>query len=231
MITAGPLQVITPIRALGGGVPLVFNAPWDDGEGEPWPHLRRVQLATPGALASIPTVLGCHAFTWVLEAIVDKELSPGVGALWTLDPGGNVEDWKSLPWFDSEGRQHPVTTRNDEPWAVRLERLADKAWRSAVPVLYEDPGLVEILPQLTRRVGRGGALIDAQLADPSARAIDHEVVYSEGDAAGFVREEVERLGPTGFQDRYGIPVDTTDKIAAGSRPSAASVRRALEVLA
>jgi hypothetical protein len=100
-----------------------------------------------------------------------------------------------------------------------------------VPESYEDPGLVEIHPLLIRRVGRGGALVDAQLADPNARAIDHEVVYSEGDAAGFVCDEIERLGPSGFRDRYDVPVDTADKIKAGRQPSAVTVRRVLTVLA
>jgi len=217
-------------RALAGGVPLLFEAPWDDERDEPSPHLRRVQLATADALASMSAVLGCHAFTWVLEGVVDKELSPDVGTLWTLDPGGNNVPWKSLPWCDSAGREHPVTTRNDEPSAVRLERLADKAWRWAVPVPYEDAGLVEIHPLLTRRVGRGGALVDAQLADPTARAIDHEVVYSEGDASSFIRDEVKRLGPTGFFAHYGVPVDTADKVAAGRRPSPATIRRVLAAL-
>ena len=216
------------VRALAGGTPLVFDAPWDDEDDERWPHLRRVQLATADALASMPAVLGCHAFTWVLEAVVDKELSPAVGTLWTLDPGGNNVQWKSLQWFDSAGREHPVTTRNDDLSAVRLERLADKGWRWSVPVPYEDPGLVDIL--LVRRVGRGGALIDAQLADPTARAIDHEVVYSEGDASSFVRDEVKRLGPTGFFAHYGVPVDTADKISAGRRPSPATIRRVLAAL-
>jgi hypothetical protein len=214
-------------RALAGGAPLVFDAPWDHEVDDPWPHLHRVQLATPDALSTVPPVLGCHPFTWVLEAVVDNELSPTAAALWTLDPGGTGEAWKTWPWFDSAGRQHPVTTRNDEPWAVRLERLADKAWRWAVPMPFEDPGLVEIDPDLIRRVGRGGAIVDAQLADPNARVVDHEVVYSEGDALGFVRNEAERLGPTALARRYHLAPSTARHVSARRAPSVRTIAAVL----
>jgi hypothetical protein len=74
------------VRALAGGTPLLFQAPWDLGPREPWPHLHRVQLATPEVLQSAPKVLGCHPNALVIEAIADRDLSPDAPTLWTLDP-------------------------------------------------------------------------------------------------------------------------------------------------
>jgi len=214
-------------RALAGGTPLLFPAPWDLGLSEPWPHLRRVQLATLEALRSVPTVLGCHPNSLVIEAMADRDLSPGATALWTLDPGTDLLEWESLPWFDQQGHCHLVTTGNGDSGAVRLERLANKAWRWAVPVPVEDPGVIDVVPWLIRRVGRGGAVIDAQLANPAARAEDHEVVYSKGDPIRFVADEVYRLGPTAFADRYGLPISTAEKIGSGRQPRSSTLHKVL----
>jgi hypothetical protein len=73
-------------------------------------------------------------------------------------------------------------------------------------------------------------LVDAQLADPDAKADHHQVVYSEGDAAGFVAEEARRQGPRPFARLTGLPLKVAERAALGRPISVANVERAIQVL-
>jgi hypothetical protein len=209
-----------------------FRAPWDAPGEAPFPVLHRFSAGSPAALKQLPEGLGAHPFAPIVEARRDRYgIDPDGPAPVALDPGTDLGEWEDIEWRDDHGRLR-VTTRpvRVSPHMVMLQRLADFATNWAIPVPPKQPGVVDADPRLIRRVGRGGALIDAQLADSGARAEDHMVVYDDGDSVAFVRSEVRRLGPLAFGRRYGVALNTTKKIAAGRHPSTATVRQVLSAL-
>lgn len=205
-----------------------WHVPWDTGTTQPFPVLRRFSAASPETLAEVPAALGLHPFGPWIEAEPDKVLTDRVAI--ALDPGDDLAGWARLSWFDRQGRPVRVSTARGRRADVVLRTLDDYAWNWARPVPPDDDDVIEIDPRLVRRVGRGGALIDAQLADPEARAEDHQVVYSEGDPAGFVIEHARRLGPRPFARLTGLPIRVAERAALGRPISAANVERAILAL-
>ncbi len=209
---------------------LSFQAPWDTEDDDPFPALARWSAGSPDALAAVPEVLGAHAFAPLVEARVDRQLAPDVPAPLALDPGDDLAGWVNLQWVDDEGHRVRVSTGEDPGTTIPLARLADVAADWCVPVLPPEPGLFHFDHRLARRVGRGGTVVDAQLADPDADA-GHQVVYSEGDAASYVAEMAGRLGPRPFARLTGLALKVAERAALGRPISAARVERALGALA
>ena len=56
------------------------------------------------------------------------------------------------------------------------------------------------------------------------------MVYSEGDPASFVLDELGRLGPAAFAEIFNSPLDTAKKLGSDRRPSSATVRTVLAAL-
>lgn len=223
-----PVAAHALARATGGA--LRFDAPWDEHDREPFPALARWSAGSPDALARVPEVLGAHAFAPLVEARVDRLLAPGVPAPVTLDPGDDLAGWAQLFWVDGDGRRVEVSTGEDPGTSVALRRLADVAQDWCVPVPAHEPELLEFDRRLARRVGRGGTLVDAQLADPDARADDVQVLYSPGDAAGFVAETARHLGPRRLARLTGLPLKVAERAALGQTISQRNVERAIEAL-
>jgi hypothetical protein len=219
-------------RALGGGQIRLFSAPWDAGRAEPWPVLRRFQAATPKTLEELPKVLGAHPFAPVVEAETDRLWHPNhrlAGAPLALDPGTDLSDWPHLSWTDRRSRPLTLTTDPHRVNEVVLGPLSDMAEGWAIPVPVDDPCEVDVA--VIRRVGRGGALVDARLANPEASVEDHLVVIDDGDPATFVRHEVERLGPAAFSRTYGVPLNTAKGIGLrGKTPGGPTIRRVMRAL-
>lgn len=207
-----------------------FRAPWDTEGADPFPALARWSAGSPDALATVPGVLGAHAFSPLVEARVDRQLAPGMPAPIALDPGDDLARWADLAWVDDEGRRVRVSTGEDPGTTVPLARLADVAADWCVPVPPREPRLFHYDRRLARRVGRGGTVVEAQLADPAAEAAGTQVVYSEGDAAGYVAEVAGRLGPRPFARLTGLPLKVAERAALGRPISAASVEKALGAL-
>lgn len=203
-----------------------WRAPWDEGTDQPFPVLRRYAAGSPDM--AVPAALGLHPFGPWIEAEPDKVISDRVAV--ALDPGDDLAGWSDLAWFDRDGAPVRVATANEPRTDVVARTLADYAWRWAQPVPPDDEDLVEIDPRLVRRVGRGGALIDAQLADPDARAEDHQVLYGAGDPEAFVAEQARRLGPRPFARLTGLPIRVAERAALGRPISATSVERAVAAL-
>lgn len=207
-----------------------FEAPWDTGDDEPFPALVRWSAGSPDALAAVPEALGAHAFAPLVEARVDRQLASDIPAPVALDPGDDMDGWKDLCWVDDDGCRVHVSTGDEPGTSVPLARLADVAADWAIPVDVSPPALFTYDRRLARRVGRGGALVDARLADPDAAADDHQVLYGEDDAPGFVAEEARRLGPRPFARLTGLPLKVAERAALGRPISAANVERAMEAL-
>jgi hypothetical protein len=88
-----------------------------------------------------------------------------------------------------------------------------------------------VVPELIRRVGRLGVLIEAAMTDPFRNHGPARVVYDEGNVAGFIHDEIARLGPTAFADHFDIPRDRAKKLRSPNRqPSPATVRTVLAAL-
>ncbi|MGH8995139.1 MAG: hypothetical protein ACRDYB_03750, partial [Acidimicrobiales bacterium] len=223
--------VATHALAVRTACPEPFRAPWDTGDGDPFPALARWSAGSPEVLARVPVALGAHAFAPLVEARVDRQLAPGTPAPIALDPGDDLSGWEDLAWVDHDGRRGRVSTGPDPGTTVPLTRLADVAADWCVPVPARESVLLRIDRRLVRRVGRGGTLVDAQLADPDAEVGDHQVVYSEGDPAGFVAEEARRMGPRPFARLTGLPLKVAERAALGQPISAANVEKAVQALA
>lgn len=217
--------------ALAAAAHLPFRAPWDTADADPFPALARWSAGSPDALAAVPEVLGAHAFAPLVEARVDRQLAPDVAPPIALDPGDDLAGWSDLAWVDDEGHRVRVSTGEDPGTTIPLARLADVAADWCVHVPPRAPGLFHYDHRLARRVGRGGIVVDAQFADPDANATDTQVVYSEGDAAGYVAEVARRLGPRPFARLTGLPRKVAERAALGRPISASSVEKALQAIA
>jgi hypothetical protein len=136
-----------------------------------------------------------------------------------LDPGSLVFH-EQIDWRDSDGN----------PTDLPLKTVDVVAEQWAKPTAEPDVGEIVVDPRLTRRVGRGGALIDAPLANSTARAADHQVLYTEGDAIGFVGDDNGPPRPAEFARRYQVSPRTARGIAAGRRPGPVSIRQVLHVV-
>jgi len=190
-----------------------------------FPALRRFQVASPAALAELPEALGVRPFGLYVEGLPDPLYGDSVTPR-ALDPGGNLADWRELRWCRPDGSSVRVAT---EPTAgaVVLWTLEGRAQRWATPRREERPVPVVVLPELIRKVGRLGVLVEAATVDPFD---DHEglrAVYDEGDPATFVAAEARRLGPTEFALRYSVPIGTAEKVSVGRRPNPATIRLVL----
>lgn len=210
--------------------PRPFESPWERSGTDPFPALARWSAGSPAALSRVPVSLGAHAFAPLIEARVDRLLAPGASAPLALDPGDDLAAWADLDWRDATGRRVHLSTGDDPGASVPLARLADVAADWSVPVAPKDPSLLTFDRRLARRVGRGGGLIDARLADPGAVAVDHQALYSEGDATSFVTELAQSLGKRAFARRFGVPLKTAERLALGRRPSSRTVRRVISTL-
>ena len=207
-----------------------WHAAWDVGAQQPFPVLRRFSAASPATLTEVPCALGLHPFGSFIEAEPDK-LFGNPGAPVALDPGGDLASWAQLAWCRRDGRPVRVGTAHGPGVDVVLRTLDDFAYAWTRPRDDDDADdVIEIDPRLVRRVGRGGALIDAQLADPTARAEDHQVTYSEGAALTFVGEQAQRLGKRAFARLTGLPATVAERAAVGLPIAAGSVEQALLVL-
>jgi hypothetical protein len=207
-------------------------APWDADPEHPFPALRRFSATTPDILSSLPPELDAHFGTPFLEAAPD--CLGGGGSLVAVDPGGDLQDWEGLLWFDRQtGQRVQVTTDSSvHPWdKVLLVSLHSKAatWGLGAKPRPVDGVLVD--PLLVQFKGRVSGMIDADAdgapGDTSALRPD----YGGADPAGFVVAEARRLGPTEFAKRDGLSLWTAKGITSGGRrPRSATVARVMASL-
>lgn len=215
---------------LASGHPQDWTSPWDGEGGAPFPVLRRFAAGSPDALRDLPADLGVHPFAPMVEGQPDK-LYGDPGAPVALDPGTDLADWQRLDWRDGSGDAVRLGVRPGPGVDVVLRVLDEWALGWCSPVPSEPAGLVEVDARLIRRVGRGGALIDAMLADPEARAEDHQVVYDGGDPAGLVGELVQALGRRPFAAAFEVPLRTVHDLGRGAHPDEVTIERVLDGLA
>jgi hypothetical protein len=205
-----------------------WASPWDEPGDDGFPVLRRFAVGSPAALTDLPACLGAHPFAPLVEGQSDK-LFGDEGAPVALDPGTDLANWAGLGWRDSHGAATNVGVRPGR--GVTLRVLDEWALGWCKPVLPEPVGLVEVDAKLIRRVGRGGALIDALLADPEARAEDFQVMYDEGDPAAFVAGLVRAMGRKPFAAAFDVPLRTVHDLARGACPDPVTTALVLDAIA
>jgi len=217
--------------AVADGLPLPrFDAPWDDVGDSPFPVLRQYMAASPTTLGELPDALNAHPFAPIVEAHPDQLLARHADTPVTLDPGTDLAEWATLKWHDRHGAVRVTTAGIADVSTVPLQTLRAFAEDWTKPREPNDPGEVVIDHRLIRRVGRGGALVDAQLAGEGVNVNQYQVVYGEGDAAAFVYEHARRLGKRAFADRTGLPPSVAERAAAGKPISQRNVDTALHAL-
>ena len=215
--------------AAGGPAP-IFEAFWDLFFDHEFPELRRLSAASPKSLDGLPASFGLHPFAPFVEGVVDRSVRPDVVAPVAPDWGTGTDPF-SLPWHTPDDCAREVSTDPGDYGAVPLRRLSSKAARWGRPVL-DDEDISEIVvdKRLIRRVGRSGALVDAQLADSSAVAADHQVVFSEGDAAGFLVQRALALGPSAYERLTRVSSKTAKRRARGQLPRRSQAAHELRAL-
>ena len=77
------------------------EAPWDTGSALPFPALQRFQVRHSVQLRSLPTDLGARPGTGSFRVSGSELGAPGRTFV-ALDPGGDLSDWQTLTWFDTQ---------------------------------------------------------------------------------------------------------------------------------
>ena len=205
--------------------------PWETAGS--FPSIERCQVASPERLGELSERLSLKPFGRYISGIPEHKRDIGPVA---LDPGGDLSDWQDIDW---RGVGRPVGATvdpadadlsNDGTRHVLLSNLGGKATRWLGPRPLDDRSSVVVEPELIRRVGRSGALIEAQLADPCADTSDLRAVYSEGDAASYLRRQAGALGPRVFARAAGISRDAARRIRDDKPVNDATIRKALAKL-
>ena len=205
------------------------EAPWDTGSALPFPALQRFQVRHPVQLHSLPTDLGAQPGTRFLRVSGSELGAPGRTFV-ALDPGGDLADWPTFAWFDTQtGERVRLTTDFMDIDAHVVETLAERAVRYSDPPRSEVIAEVVIDPNLITRRGRVSGVIDAD-ADGLDDIGSFRPVHQEADATAAVVREVRRIGPAAFSERYKVSVSTAQKISAGRRPGARIVSHVIGVM-
>ncbi len=216
------------------------------------PNRKEVQGTTT---VVIITVFLFGLYFWLVDTIIGKSLDHqrlslkafgryvsgvpehrrDVGPV-ALDPGGDLAEWQNIDW---RGVRGPVAATvdpadaglsNDGTEQVLLSNLGGKATRWLGPRVVDERSSVVVEPELIRRVGRSGALIEAQLADPSADTSDLRAVYSEGDPVCYLARQVRTLGPRVFARATGVSPRSAERIRDGKKVRPSTVRAAIASL-
>jgi hypothetical protein len=194
--------------------------PWERSDEPPFPSFSRVQAVTPETLATVRERIGLKPFGLFLDGHTQREADAAPIA---LDPGTDLSEWQSLAWRNAAGGPAHV--------ADALDNLGGKAHRWLRPRPLDDWSEVVVEPELIRRVGKAGTVIEAELVSPDADTSGLRAVYDEGDPAGFVVRHAVEIGPQSFSRRYGIPLDTAKSWASGrKRPNADGAGRVLRAM-
>jgi hypothetical protein len=218
------------LRAVRAALGLeVGPPPWDDGEGEPFPAIRRLRVVSPEVLASLPASLGAKPGSRFLALEPHDFLGPRTGAV-ALDPGGDLAGWVELAWVDRHTGEAvwPSTDPREGSCVVRsLAAVAGDALRTRSS---EPLGPIVVDPRLVVHRGRVSGVIDA---DAFGLPGDLSVVrptYDRGERLEAIHAWAATLGPRAFARRTGLPLKVAERAALGRRVSKQSVAKAIRAL-
>jgi hypothetical protein len=194
--------------------------PWEDADEPRFPSIGRVQATTPETLTAIRRRIDVRPFGLFLEG--HARLARGTAPV-AVDPGTDLAEWQSLDWRDGSGGPAHVDDN-------ALGNLGGKAHRWLRPHPLDNRSEVVVVPDLIRRVGKAGGVIEADLVGPAADTSGVRAVYDEGDAAGFVARHAAEIGPRAFARTAVVSKRAAQRLKDGKPVQAATIRRALRNL-
>jgi hypothetical protein len=194
--------------------------PWERGDEPPFPSIGRVQAATHETLTTICRRIGVRPFGLFLEGHTRRS---GDTTPVALDPGTDLAGYQSLEWREGDGAPaHDI--------ADALDNLGGKAHRWLRPRPLDDTSEVVVVPELIRRVGKAGGIIEAEIVGPDVDTSGVRAVYDEGDAADYLARRSDEIGPRAFARTARISRDAAQRLKDGKPVRAATIRRALRNL-
>ncbi len=207
------------------------SAPWDAGHTHPFPALRRLMVKTPEMVRLLPAPLEARPGTRYVEASGAIWHGPSLGrTVVALDPGGALEEWPALSWFDKQtGQRVQVTTEPAGTDTVVIESLAERAALWSRRPRSEPIGEVVIDADLIAYAGRVSGVIDAD-ADGLDDLRSRRTIHREARRLSAVNRAASAEGPRGFARRTGLPLRVAERAALGKPISVRNVAKALEVL-
>jgi hypothetical protein len=188
--------------------------PWEDADEPRFPSIGRVQTTTPETLTAIRRRIKVRPFGLFLEGHTRRR---GDAAPIALDPGTDLAEWQSLDWRNGDGGPAHVD-------ANLLDNLGGKAHQWLQPRRLDDQFEVVVVPELIRRVGKAGGVIEANLVVPDADTSGVRAVYDEGDAAGFVAWHAAEIGPRAFARTAVVSKRAAQRLKDGKPVQAATIR-------
>jgi hypothetical protein len=194
--------------------------PWEDADEPPFPSIGRVQATTPETLTTIRRRIGVRPFGLFLEGHTRRS---GDTTPVALDPGTDLAGYQSLEWREGDG-----TPAHDV--ADTLDNLGGKAHRWLRPRPLDDTSEVVVVPELIRRVGKAGGVIEAEIVGPDVDTSGVRAVYDEGDAADYLARRSDEIGPRAFARTARISRDAAQRLKDGKPVRAATMRQALRNL-
>jgi hypothetical protein len=203
---------------------LVPRWPWE--ADSPFPAIARCQAASPERPAELSGRLALKPFGRYLSAVPEYRRDSAPVA---LDPGGDLADWPEIDWRVPGG---PVRVTLEPAGSARhsavlLANLGGKAMRWLEPRPVDDRSGVVVQPELIRRVGRSGALIEAQLAEPSADTSALRALYSDGEPLAYLAIQARVLGPRRLARAAGISPRAAQRLRDGEAVRSSTIQKAL----
>jgi hypothetical protein len=204
--------------------------PWDEGQGEKAPALRRLMVKTPDMARTLPAALGARPGTRFVETtapLTRRGTGPSAVA---LDPGGDLADPLDLAWVDrATGRPVRVSTNLTDVDAVVVDTLDARVVRWTRPPTATPIEQVVVTPHNVRVVGHVSGVLDADL-DGLGDLDGRRPVYDDGDRLAVVHSVARSMGPHEFRRRTGLTLGVAKRAALGRRISGRNVAKALTAL-
>jgi hypothetical protein len=223
-------QAVATALARHGDDTIRRQAPWDAGQPDAFPRLRRLSVTTPETLRSLPAVLGARPGTRYVEAAADSLMYANVSPV-ALDPGGDLTDWRRLGWVDRhDGESIAVRTAGGDHGQVPLVALADTALAWSSPRHRDPVRSVTVDRLLVSHAGRVSSLIDADINGLPGDLLARRPTYEDAERLAVVQTRGRALGKRGLARLTGLPLKVAERAALGQQISRRNVTRALQQL-
>jgi hypothetical protein len=204
--------------------------PWDEGQTEKFPALRRLMVKTPELARSLPAVLGARPGTRYVETTAPLTRRGLGNTAVALDPGGDLDGWRGLGWVGRDTRASVrVSTDPGDVHAVVIDSLDARVVHWTEPPTADPFSEVMVTPLNVSVMGRVSGVIDAVL-DGSGDLAVRRPVYDDGERLSLVQSLARSIGPRPFSRRTGLAPKVAERAALGRPISSRNVARALVAL-
>lgn len=134
---------------------------WEVEDEEPFPSFARLRITTPESACNLPVPLGGRPGTRFVRVRSAETFGEENEAVFALDPGGDLADWRHLGLVNHRGRSARVSTDPTQYDAQQLDTLDARAveWSNPPRSIPID----ELQVERFQYVGRVGGIIDADI--------------------------------------------------------------------